>query len=295
MSEQLLSLFQFSEAAVRMTVWIIIFAVMAVWEVVAPRRVLVAGKANRWFANLVIACFNVILVRLVFPIVPVALATLAGAKGWGLLNRFDAPAWIEFVMAIVILDLATYLRHFMYHVLPPLWRLHLVHHADRDVDVSTGLRYHPLEVIISFLVRMSVVSVIGPDPAAVAVYEILLNGMVMFNHGNVRVPAGIDAILRSVAVTPDMHRVHHSEVIGETNSNFGFVLSWWDRLVGTYRAEPAAGHEDMAIGLGQYRDSAGLTLPKLIILPAIADTGGYDINRRGPEEGAGGPKQGRAG
>ncbi len=291
MSEQLLSLFQFSEAAVRMTVWIIIFAVMAVWEVAAPRRALAAAKANRWFSNLVIAFTNVILVRIVFPIVPVALAAVAGAKGWGLLNRYDAPGWIEFIIAIALLDLATYLGHVMYHVLPPLWRLHLVHHADLDIDVTTGLRYHPVEIICSLLVRLSVVSVIGPDPAAVAVYEILLNGMVMFNHGNVLVPAGIDAVLRSVAVTPDMHRVHHSVVIGETNSNFGFVLSWWDRLFGTYRAEPAAGHEGMTIGLGRYRDAAGLTLPKLIILPAVADTGGYDVNRRDPEEGAGGPKQ----
>ncbi|MBP7737323.1 MAG: sterol desaturase family protein [Spirochaetes bacterium] len=284
MSEQLLSLFQFSEAAVRMTVWIIIFAVMAVWEIAAPRRTLAAAKANRWFSNLVIAFINVVLVRIIFPVVPVALAALAGAKGWGLLNRFEAPAWIEFIIAIALLDLATYLLHVVYHVLPPLWRLHLVHHADLDTDVTTGLRYHPVEIVLSLLVRLSVVSVIGPDPAAVAVYEIVLGGMVMFDHGNVRIPAGIDAVLRHIAVTPDMHRVHHSAAVAETNSNFGFVLSWWDRLLGTYRVEPAAGHEAMTIGLGRYRDAAGLSLPKLIILPVTADTGGYDINRRGPEE-----------
>jgi sterol desaturase/sphingolipid hydroxylase (fatty acid hydroxylase superfamily) len=287
MTEQLLSVFQFSEAAVRMTVFIVLFGAMAVWEMAAPRRMLATGKAGRWFSNLVIVFINTILVRVIFPVMPVALAVVAGARGWGLLNRIDAPQWLEFIIALLLLDLAVYLQHVMYHVLPPLWRLHLVHHADLDIDVTTGLRFHPVEAIISLMVRLSVVSVIGPDPLAVAVYEIALNGMVMFNHGNVRIPAGADGILRYLAVTPDMHRVHHSAAIRETNSNFGFILSWWDRIFGTYREQPAAGHDGMTIGLAQYRDDADLSLPRLMILPVIADTGGYDITGSGREPGTG--------
>ncbi len=283
MTEQLLSLFQFSEAAVRMTVFILVFAAMAVWEMAAPRRILAAGKAGRWFTNLLIVLINTILVRVIFPVMPVALAVVAGARGWGLLNSINAPSWLEFIFALVLLDLSVYLQHVMYHVLPPLWRLHLVHHADLDIDVTTGLRYHPVEIILSLMVRLSAVAVIGPDPLAVAVYEIVLNGMLMFNHGNVRMPAGADGVLRYFAVTPDMHRVHHSAVIPETNSNFGLTLSWWDRIFGTYRGEPAAGREGMKIGLAQYRDEGELSLPRLMILPVIADTGGYDITGRSRE------------
>ncbi len=288
MTEQLLSLFQFSEAAVRMTVFIIIFAAMTVWEMAAPRRMLATGKAGRWFSNLVIVFINTILLRVIFPVVPVGLAVVAGASGWGLLNGINMPSWMEFIIALVLLDLAMYLQHVMFHVMPPLWRLHLVHHTDLDIDVTTGLRFHPFEIIITLMARLAAVSVIGPDPLAVAVYEIVLNGMVMFNHGNVRLPAGADGILRYVAVTPDMHRVHHSVIIRETNSNFGFIMSWWDRIFGTYRQEPAAGHEGMEIGLSQYRDEGELSLPRLMILPVIADAGGYDITGSGRETDAGG-------
>lgn len=282
MFEQLMSLFQFSEAAVRMTVFIMLFAAVAVWEIAAPRRVLSRGRAGRWFSNLVIVFINTILVRVIFPVMPVALAVAAGAGGWGLLNSFNGPSWLEFIAALVLLDLSVYLQHVMYHVLPPLWRLHLVHHSDLDVDVTTGLRYHPAEIVISVITRLAAVAVIGPDPLAVAVYEIALNGMLLIDHGNVRLPAGADSIIRSVAVTPEMHRVHHSTVIRETNSNFGFILSWWDRAFGTYRPQPAAGHEGMETGLRQYRDEGGLSLPRLLVLPAVADTGGYDINGPGP-------------
>jgi sterol desaturase/sphingolipid hydroxylase (fatty acid hydroxylase superfamily) len=291
MTEQLMSLFQFSEAAVRMTVFIALFAAMAVWEIAAPRRILATGRAGRWFSNLVIVFVNTILVRVIFPVMPVALAVAAGARGWGLLNSFSGPSWLEFIIALVILDLSVYLQHVMYHVLPPLWRLHLVHHTDLDVDVTTGLRYHPVEIIISFIIRLSAVAVIGPDPLAAAVYEIALNGMLMFDHGNVRVPAGADGILRFIIVTPEMHRVHHSAVIRETNSNFGFILSWWDRIFGTYRPLPAAGHEGMETGLRQYRDESELSLPRLLVLPVVADTGGYDISGPGPENSAAASKK----
>ena len=286
MSEQLFSMFQFSEAAVCLTVLIVVFAAMAVWEMAAPRRGLVTGKAGRWFSNLVIVFINVVLVRVIFPIMPVALAVLAGSRGWGLLNGVDAPRWLEFAIALLLLDLAQYLQHVMFHILPVLWRLHLVHHADLDFDVTTGLRFHPVEAIIWVMVRLSAVAVIGPDPLAVAVYEIALNGMLMFNHGNVRIPAGADGILRFAVVTPDMHRVHHSTVVREASSNFGFIASWWDRIFGTYRDQPAAGHETMGIGLAHYRSDTDLSLPRLMILPAVADTGGYDITGIGPDPGA---------
>ncbi len=294
MTEQLLSLFQFSEAAVRMTVFIIIFAAMAVWEIAAPRRMLFTGKAGRWFSNLVMVFINTVLVRVIFPVVPVALAALARTKGWGLLNQYDAPSWAEFIIALVLLDLVLYTRHFMFHLLPPLWRLHLVHHADLDLDVTTGLRFHPVEIILSLMVRLSAVSIIGPDPLAVFVFEIVQNGMAMFNHGNVRLPAAADRVLRYFAVTPDMHRVHHSVSVRETNSNFGLNLSWWDRLFGTYREQPGAGHEGMAIGLAMYRDEGELSLPRLIILPAVAETGGYDVTGIASGSEAGNAKQDRS-
>lgn len=294
MSELLLSKFQFSEAAVRMTVFLVIFASMAVWEFAAPRRPLAMGKAVRWFSNLVIIFVNTILVRIIFPIMPVALAVLARGRGWGLFNQFNAPSWIEFVAALALLDLAIYAQHVMFHTLPPLWRLHLVHHTDLDFDVTTGLRFHPVEAVISLITRLSAVSVIGPDPAAVALFEIVVNGMAMFNHGNVRMPAGVERVLRYVAVTPDMHRTHHSVVVGETNSNFGLTISWWDRIFGTYRQDPAAGHEGMAVGLEGYRDGRELSLPRLFVLPVVADTGGYDITGHGREPDQDNVKQGRS-
>ncbi|OHD64291.1 MAG: hypothetical protein A2176_01290 [Spirochaetes bacterium RBG_13_51_14] len=264
-----------------MTVFLGIFGIMGVWELVAPRRDLVAGKAGRWFGNLSIILLNTVLVRLIFPVIPVAMAVLARAKGWGILNYFNFPSWLEVIVAVLLLDLTIYLQHVMFHTLPLLWRLHLVHHADLDIDVTTGLRFHPVEIVLSMVIKLAAVSVIGPQPLAVVFFEVLLNGMAMFNHGNVRMPGSFDRALRYLLVTPDMHRVHHSVNIRETNSNFGFNLSWWDVLFGTYRERPAAGHEGMVIGLAQYRSPDELTLPRLIILPVTADPGGYAINRRG--------------
>jgi sterol desaturase/sphingolipid hydroxylase (fatty acid hydroxylase superfamily) len=275
------SLFQFDETTIRGIVFLVIFFCMMIWEMAAPRRKLTVKKSNRWFTNLAIIIINNVLVRAAVPLMPAALAALARNRQWGILIYFNMPPWLEIVVAVILLDLAIYLQHVMFHTLPLLWRLHLVHHADLDIDVTTGLRFHPIEIVISMFIKLFAVLLLGPDPLAVIIFEAVLNGSSMFNHANIRMPAGVDRILRYFIVTPDMHRVHHSVNIRETNSNFGFNAPWWDRLFGTYRDRPAAGHESMAIGLAQYRKPARYNLIWVLALPFTADPGGYAINRRG--------------
>ena len=188
----------------------------------------------RWISNLGITFLNPLLVRLLLPVLAVSMAAKAQERGWGLLNNFDLPYWLDIVVSIIVLDLFIYLQHVMFHAVPILWRLHMVHHADLDYDVTTGLRFHPIEIILSTGIKLSVVFTFGLQPAAVIIFEVLLNGAAMFNHGNIRLPLKFDRILRYLIVTPDMHRVHHSVIIRETNSNYGFNLPWWDRLFGTY-------------------------------------------------------------
>jgi sterol desaturase/sphingolipid hydroxylase (fatty acid hydroxylase superfamily) len=283
MNEGFFSQFQFSEAAVRLTVFLAVFAAMAAWEIAAPRRMPAAARTSRWFANVSITVIGILMVRLIFLVVPVSVSILARAKGWGLLNMFEMPTWLNIIAGVVLLDLVMYLQHVMFHIMPPLWKLHLVHHTDMDTDVTTGLRFHPFESIISTAIRLAAVSLIGPHPLAVVIFEIILNSAVMFNHGNVRMPEGVDRVLRYAVVTPDMHRVHHSVNIRETISNFGFILPWWDRVFSTYRGQPAAGHDEMEIGLARYRDPNYLSLYRLLVLPLSADPGGYDISGLGRE------------
>jgi sterol desaturase/sphingolipid hydroxylase (fatty acid hydroxylase superfamily) len=242
---------------------------------------LTISKTARWFANLAIISFNAALVRLLFPVLPVALALLAQKKGWGLLNYFDAPYWFAVIAGVIALDLVIYLQHVMFHAVPALWRLHMMHHADLDFDLTTGLRFHPIEIVLSTGIKLAAVVVFGPPLLGVLLFEVLLNATAMFNHGNIRIPISIDRVLRFFVVTPDMHRVHHSVVIKETNSNFGFNLPWWDRLLGTYRDQPAAGHQEMTIGLSQFRDAKRLTLPWMLALPFTGEPGKYPINRGG--------------
>ena len=282
MTEQFLSRFQFSESVLRLTIFLCIFAAVAIGEAAVPRRKLAAGRAGRWFSNLCLMFINTVFIRLIFAAVPVSVAVLARAKGWGLLNMFGMPPWLGAIMGVALLDLVMYLQHVMFHMLPPLWRLHLVHHADPDVDLTTGVRYHPVEAIIAVSIRLAAVSVIGPSPLAVIIFEIFQSGAALFIHGNVHLPEAADRALRRVAVTPDMHRVHHSALVRETNSNFALGFSWWDRLFGTYREGPAAGYEGMAMGLEQYRDPAGFSLPRLFILPVTAEPGRYDITGHDP-------------
>jgi len=271
------------EVVIRLGFFFGVFALIAIWEVLAPRRSLTTSKSVRWSSNLAITFLNPVVVRLVSPIMPVTMALLAQKSGWGLLNNFALPYWLAVVIGVAVLDLVIYLQHVMFHTVPVLWRLHMMHHADLDFDMTTGLRFHPIEMILSMGIKLSVVVVIGAPALAVLIFEILLNTTSMFNHGNIRLPSSIDRKLRLLVVTPDMHRVHHSVTIRETNSNFGFNLPWWDRLLGTYRDQPAAGHEGMTIGLAQFRDPKRLTFLWMLALPFIGKPGEYAINRRGKE------------
>lgn len=259
------------ETGIRLACFLGLFAFMAAWEVLAPRRVQAYGRARRWPANLGIIAVDTLTVRLVFPVAAIGVATLASARGWGLLPALPLPGWLRFIAALLLLDLAIYLQHLLFHAVPWLWRFHRMHHADLEFDVTTGARFHPVEIVLSLAIKLAVVAALGVSPAAVLVFEVLLNATSMFNHGNVRLPMAVDRVLRRFIVTPDMHRVHHSMLRQETNSNFGFNLSAWDRLFGTYRAQPAAGHLGMTIGLAQFRDPRELGLVHLLTQPFRRD------------------------
>ena len=238
-----------NEPLIRISIFLGILVAMAAWEVAAPRRRQEIPRLLRWTNNLGIVVVDTVLVRLRFPIVAVGLALFAEEHGWGILNVLEAPLWVALLVSLLALDLVIYLQHVMFHAVPALWRLHRVHHADLEFDVTTGLRFHPVEILLSMGLKLAVVVALGPPAAAVLVFEVLLNGTAMFNHSNVRIPLGLDRALRWIVVTPDMHRVHHSIHPHETNSNFGFNLPWWDRLLGTYRAQPSYGHQAMATRL----------------------------------------------
>jgi sterol desaturase/sphingolipid hydroxylase (fatty acid hydroxylase superfamily) len=255
------------EPVVRLGIFLSVFMVMAVWELVVPRRELRAAKGARWFANLGIMIVGTLVVRVIFPTAAVGMALVAGERGWGLLNNIDLPPVIAIVASVFILDLFIYLQHVMFHAVPALWRLHMVHHADADFDVTTGLRFHPLEIVLSMLIKLAAVALLGPPAVAVIIFEVVLNATAVFNHGNIRLPKAVDRVLRWVVVTPDMHRVHHSVKPLETNSNFGFNLPWWDRLLGTYRGQSEDGHEEMTIGLNQFQQQPRQSLPWLLALP----------------------------
>jgi len=219
-------------------------------------------------------------VRVLLPITAVGLALIAEAHGIGLFNMIALPTWASIVLSVMLLDLAIYLQHVLFHAVPALWRLHRMHHADLEFDVTTGLRFHPIEILLSTGIKLVVVAALGTPAAAVLIFEVLLNATSMFNHSNIRVPAQIDRILRWFVVTPDMHRVHHSILRRETNSNFGFNLPWWDRLLGTYRAQPAAGHEAMTIGIEQFREPRELALDRMLLQPFRGDVGRYPLGMR---------------
>ncbi|TRZ58064.1 MAG: sterol desaturase family protein [Rhodocyclaceae bacterium] len=268
------------EIAVRLGCFFGIFGLMAIWEWVAPKRQLSASKAIRWANNLGIVVLNSFILRLVFPAAGVGMAVFAEAGRWGLLHHYLLPFWAAVVVSVVLLDFFIYLQHVMVHAVPILWRLHQVHHADLDFDVTTGARFHPIEIMLSMLIKFSIILLLGPPVLAVVIFEVLLNATSMFNHGNVQLPLGFDRVLRWLLVTPDMHRVHHSMEDDETNSNFGFSLPWWDRLFGTYRNQPRAGHEHMTIGIRTYRDKKWCSwLPGMLAMPFRGPAEDYSINR----------------
>ncbi len=233
----------------------------------------------RWLSNLGLIALDTLAVRLLLPLTAVALAALAQEHGWGLFHVLGLPDWLAVLLAVVALDFAIYLQHVLFHAVPLLWRLHMVHHADLDFDVTTGLRFHTMEILLSMGIKLAVVALLGAPALGVLIFEVLLNATSMFNHGNVRLPGWLDRLLRLAVVTPEMHRVHHSVHPRETNSNFGFNLPWWDHLFGTYRAQPADGHEHMTIGLSQFRDERVDRLPWMLLLPFVGRVGDYPVNR----------------
>ena len=270
-----------NEVPIRLGFFFGIFAIMALWELAAPRRPLTQSKAVRWTNNVGLVFFNSILARLVFPTAAVGMALFAREQGWGLLNYFQVPYALAVVAAVIALDFFIWLQHVMVHAVPVLWRLHRVHHADLDYDVTTGARFHPLEILLSMLIKFAVIAVMGPPVLAVILFEIILNATSMFNHSNVRIPVGIDRVLRMFVVTPDMHRVHHSVEDDETNSNFGFNLPWWDRLFGTYRDQPRGGHEAMTIGIRTFREGKWCSwITGMLAMPFVGKISEYAINRR---------------
>ena len=243
-----------NEVSIRTGFFIGVFALMAFWEMLAPRRQTMLGRLHRWPANIGLVILNSIVVRLVFPAAAVGVALYVAQQGWGLMHLFSVPLPIAVILSVVLLDLVIYLQHVMVHKVPVLWRLHRVHHADLDYDVTTGERFHTLEILLSMLIKFAAIILLGAPVVAVVIFEVVLNATAMFNHSNIRLPVQLDRMLRQLVVTPDMHRVHHSIEVDESNSNFGFNLPWWDRLFGTYRDQPRAGHTDMTIGLANFRD-----------------------------------------
>jgi len=274
-----------NEGTIRLAVFIGILIAMAIWEVSAPKRRIEIPRVIRWTNNLGVVVIDTILVRLTFPFVAVGLALMAKDNGWGLFNIIEAPVWVAIIVSVIVLDFAIYLQHVLFHAVPALWRIHRMHHADQAIDVTTGLRFHPVEILLSMGIKLGVVLALGPPAVAVLVFEVLLNAMAMFNHSNVRIPKALDRVLRIFVVTPDMHRVHHSVIPKETDSNFGFNISLWDRMLGTYIAQPREGHEGMAIGIEQFRRTREQWMDKMLTQPFRGPAHGADPrDRRDPRD-----------
>jgi sterol desaturase/sphingolipid hydroxylase (fatty acid hydroxylase superfamily) len=292
-----------NESAIRLACFGGVLLLMVFWEALAPCRRLSVRRPLRWLSNLGLVAVDTLVVRLLVPLGAVGMALFAQEHGWGLLHLVDLPDWLAVAVAVIALDLVIYLQHVMFHAVPTLWRLHMVHHADLDVDATTGVRFHPGEIMLSLGIKLAAVALLGVSALAVLLFEVLLNATSLFSHGNVRVPAWLERLLRLILVTPAMHRVHHSAQPHETNSNFGFNLPWWDYLLGTYRARPAAGHERMTIGLKQLREErVADRLHWMLALPLLGPTEDYPMGRREPAapdtlptpEGAGLPAGSRA-
>jgi sterol desaturase/sphingolipid hydroxylase (fatty acid hydroxylase superfamily) len=267
------------EPFIRFAIFASVLVALAVWELLAPRRQQTLGRGPRWPSNLGVVALDTLLVRFLLPTTAVGLAVAGETRGWGLFQILALPAWVTIPLAFLAMDLAVYLQHVMFHAVPALWRLHRMHHADQDIDVTTGVRFHPIEILLSMGIKFGVIAALGPPAIAVLLFEIALNATSMFNHSNVAMPLWVDRILRWIVVTPDMHRVHHSVVVRETNSNFGFNFPWWDRLFGTYRDQPAAGHDGMTIGISQFRLPEEQRLDRMLLQPFRDDARDYPLGR----------------
>ncbi len=270
------------EALIRISSFAIVLVLLLVWERLAPRRPLSQPRMVRWWANIGLILWGTVLVRFVFPTAAVGIAVMVEQNGWGLLNYIQLPYAARVLVAFVLLDTSVYFQHVMFHVLPLLWRFHRVHHTDLDLDVSTGVRFHPVEILISMLVKFMTIAALGAPMLAVVIFEIVLNASSMFTHSNIRMPALMERVIRWVFVTPDMHRIHHSVSENETNSNFGFNISLWDRLFGTYRHAPRLGQEDMVLGLDNFHEPRWQSLRGLLYLPFVSRVQGYAVNQRRP-------------
>ena len=269
-----------AEGLIRLAAFAVVFAAVASWEIAAPRRKPLYSRRSRWPHNFGLLFVDVLVVRLLAPGAVIGVALAAQERGWGFLNLVSLPPWMAFLAGVVLLDLVIYFQHVMFHAVPTLWRLHRVHHADLDFDVTTGTRFHPIEILISTVIKCAAVAAIGAPAVAVLVFEVLLNATAMFNHANASLPGRAERWARWLVVTPDMHRVHHSALYDESSSNFGFSLPWWDRLFGTYRPQPGLGHDAMTIGVDAFRSPEDLRLDHLLIQPFQNTPGQYPINRR---------------
>jgi len=269
-----------SQLLIRMAVFLGVLTLMALWEVGAPRRSFSMPRGPRWFANITVVVLDSVIVRLLFAAGAVGVAMVAAERNWGMLNQLGWPSGLNILLTVIALDFVLYLQHVMFHAIPLFWRFHMMHHADLDCDVTTGVRFHPVEVVFSMVIKLGAVLLLGAAPVGVLVFEILLNATSMFNHSNIWMPLIVDRALRWMIVTPDMHRIHHSVLPQETNSNFGFNLPWWDRLLGTYRENPIRSHAIMSLGLEQYRNPRGLTLGRILALPFVGTPGRYPLARK---------------
>ncbi|MDN3609953.1 sterol desaturase family protein [Vibrio ostreicida] len=252
---------------IRLSFFLCALILCGLWEWRSPRKRLTQSKSYRWFNNLGLVAFNSVCLTLLMPILAFEAALIASQNQWGLFYLLDLPFVFTLAFCVVLLDLAVYLQHLIFHKFPILWRLHRMHHADQDIDITTGSRFHPLEILISVWVKITVVVILGVPPMAVIVFEVVLNVSAMFNHSNAKLPLKLDAAIRTIMVTPDMHRVHHSVIARETHSNFGFCLSVWDRRFGTYIAQPELGHDKVKIGLPLFRKVSEQRLDKMLTQP----------------------------
>lgn len=270
-----------AEPELRLAAFLSVLAIMALWEIAAPRRRRDIPRVIRWTNNLALVVIDTAILRLTFPILAVGLAVIAEDRGWGLFNTLEVPVWAAVLVSMLLLDIAIYLQHVMFHAIPALWRLHRMHHADLEFDATTGLRFHPIEILISMVIKLAVVAALGPPAVAVLLFEVILNATALFNHANISLPPSVDRWLRWIVVTPDMHRVHHSVDPRETNSNYGFNLPWWDRLLGTYVEQPAKGHTGMDIGIEQFRTTRDLWIDRMLVQPIRGPASRYALDLSG--------------
>lgn len=251
----------------RFTIFIAVLVVMIAWELITPRRQLVHSRWQRWSANFGLSLLSMLVMRFTIASAAFVAATYAGEHDWGLLNLIELPNYVTIILSLVLLDLAIYGQHRASHKWSWLWRLHKVHHTDLDFDVTTAVRFHPIEILLSMCYKAILILIIGASPLAVITFEIILSSCALFNHSNIKLPLAVDKIVRLLLVTPDMHRVHHSVIPSETNSNYGFSISIWDRVFRSYTDQPKHGHDKMTIGLAQYQHVQDVSAPRLLLMP----------------------------